>query len=101
MRSNPINKGNNQTIANNPFITVFLFSHTQILNLETMEYLHCNFRDHEQKVISLIFDPFRDVLISGSEDETIRVWDLHDSFSCKRVIFAGGTVKSMAIMQVY
>lgn len=79
---------------------IFLSINAQILSLETMEYLQCNLRDHEQKVISLIYDPFRDVLISGSEDETIRVWNLHDSFSCKRVIFAGGIVKSMAIMQV-
>jgi hypothetical protein len=63
----------------------------------TGQYFNNTLSGHSDWVRSVAFSPNGDLLVSGSEDQTIRVWDLHDPYT-EPIVLSGqaGRVLSVA-----
>lgn len=72
------------------FLTSFQFSIGQV-KIDTTITL----KGHEQGISSLAFSPSKPILVSGSQDETIRIWDFQNGKELKVVKRQGSAPTSL------
>jgi COMPASS component SWD3 len=54
---------------------------------------------HEEQVRSLLYVEKEKLLLSGAYDNTIRVWDLNDNYSCLRVVNFDATATCLELLR--
>ncbi|CAJ0920960.1 unnamed protein product, partial [Mesorhabditis belari] len=61
-----------------------------VWNVHTEECLHM-LTGHTERINSLLFEPERDLVVSGSHDGTIRVWDVQRGTCIANIVFHEGS----------
>lgn len=74
---------------------LFSFSYTGIHFYYMMVCIAQIYRGHTDMVRCLSVDPTGQWIVSGSDDETVRVWEISTG-RCMKTLNVGGTVKSIA-----
>ena len=72
--------------------------YARLLDVEAGQTLH-TFQDHQSSVTHALFNPMGNLVVTGSKDSTVKIWDIHSGVCLNTFTQLLGEVSSLAFSQ--